>query len=800
MWLDLRFAWRQILSAPAASLIVVLTFAAGIGLNAALFSAVEALLLRALPGFETSRIVTIWERHGPAGLDSVTGDTVRAWRAQAQSFERIEAGVLEPFNLTGVDPAEVIQAVAITSGYFHLYRVQALHGRTFLPVEETAGYNRVAMLDHAFWRRRFAADPRIIGRTIRLDRQDYVVTGVLAADFHPLGPNGVQVYLPLAMEELPAWSFWTIARLRPGVTLERARAEMATVSRAIAQSDQAKKGFEAAVVPLHEIVRKDVRTGLLALFAAAGFVLLIACANIANLLLVRAAARMREFATRLALGANRWRLVRQMITEAVLLAGAGAVAGLLFATAAVRVLTAWVSGRVSGIEEVRIDAGVIAFAAAIAMAAGVLSALGPVMAVIRHDPSRTLQQGGRTVRGSREQNRWRAAFVIAEISLAFLLVSASSLVWQGFERLRHAERGYEPAHLLTLAISSPAPEGSDGSALVNLYRRIADRLARLPGVQSAALATQLPIGGIGITFPIEVEGRPAPPRQAPAAQTSVVTPEYFRTLRIPVLAGRAFDNRDRRGTQPVVIINDALARRFFPDRNPIGQRLLVDTWDPNITRMGKSLAREIVGVVGDVRMDDLANKTPLQMYLPIEQNPISYASVVVRTAGDAMALAPTVQREIAREDRDIPVSDVKSMDWRVQNVLAAPRQATELFGGFALMAMTLAVLGTYGVLSYTVSSRTNEIGIRMALGASPARVLTLVLRESLRLAAWGAALGLAASVMGQHWLASLLPGAQTGDVLILAAVCGGVMLLVVAAALLPARAAASVDPVLALRE
>jgi putative ABC transport system permease protein len=800
MWLDLRFAWRQLRSAPTASLIVILTFAAGIGLNTALFSVVEALLLRALPGFETDRIVTIWERHGPVSADSVNGDTVRAWRSQAKSFERIEAGVFEPFNLTGVEPAEVVQAAALTAGYFRLYRVQAAHGRTFLPEEETSGHNHVAVLDDAFWRRKFAADPQIVGRSIRLDRQSYLVAGVLPPGFHPLGVNAVQLYVPLAMEELPAWSFWTIARLRPGVTMERARAEMSGISKGLAQSDPVKKGYEAVIVPLYEIARRDVRAGLLALFAAVGLVLLIACANIANLLLARASSRMREFATRLALGANRWRLVRQVVTESLLLAGAGGIAGLAVAWLAMRVLAAWSSGRLPRLDEVRIDAGVIAFAAAVAIAAGVLAALGPVMAVIRHDPGRTLQQGGRSIRGSREQNRWRAALVIAEIALASLLVSASSLVLQSFTRLRHADRGYDAEHLLTLSISSPAPEGADGSAEVALYRRIVERLTRLPGVQSAAMATELPIGGIGITFPVEVQGKPAPPRHSPEAQTSIITPDYFHTLRIPVLQGRAFESRDARGKQPVAIINDAVARRYFAGQNPVGQRLLFQTWDPNITRMGAAVAREIVGVVGDVRQDSLENKHPMQMYLPLEQNPISFVSVVVRTAGDTMALAPAVQREIAREDRDTPLYDIKSMDARIQDVLAATRQTTQLFSGFALMAITLAGLGTYGVLAYTVSRRTNEIGIRMALGASPARVLALVLRESLYLAAWGVGLGVAGSIASGHVLSSLLAGGQTADPLLLAAVCAGVMLLVVAAAILPARSAARVDPLTALRE
>jgi putative ABC transport system permease protein len=785
MWLDLHFAWRQIRGAPANSLIVILTFAAAIGLNTALFSAVEALLLRTLPGFETGRIVTLWARKRGIELDTVEGTTVREWRARSRSFERIEAGVLEPFNLTGVDPAEVVQGAAVTAGYFRLYRVQANHGRTFLPDEETPGRNHVAVLDDAFWRRRFAADPQIVGRTIRLDRENYVVAGVMAPDFHPFGPNNVQVYIPLAMEELPAWSFWTIARLRPGITLDQARAEMSG---------------QARVVPLREMVQRDVRAGLLALFAAVVLVLLIACANIANLLLARASSRMREFATRLALGANRWRLIRQMSTEALLLAVAGGTAGLLLAAAAVRGFMAWNPGGIARLDEVRIDTGVVAFTAAATIGAGILAALGPLIAVLRHAPGYTLQQGGRTIRGSREQRRWRAMLVVAEIALALILVSASSLVLQSFERQRRAERGYDPAHLLALAISAPVPDGSDGAPLVALYRRILDRLGHLPGVESAAMATRLPIGGVGIGFPVAVEGRPAPPRSTPEAQTSVVTPEYFHSLRIPLLQGRAFDSRDRRGSQPVVIVSEMVVRRFFAGQNPIGQSIGIQTWDANITRMGTSVARQIVGVVGDVRQDDLADKHPLQMYLPIEQNPISFVSIVLRAAGDPLGLAPTVQREIAREDPDVPVSDMKSMETRLQNTLATPRQVTGLFSGFALMAMTLAVLGIYGMLSFVVSSRTNEIGIRMALGASPARVVTLVLRESLGLAAWGVGLGAAASIVCQRWLASRLLAAGTPDPVLLGTVCCGVILLAVAAAMLPARAAAQVDPVSALRE
>jgi putative ABC transport system permease protein len=783
MWHDLRFGFRQMRLRPGFHAVLILTFALGIGLNTALFTVVNALLLRALPGYQTDRLVTIWQRHGPLDRDhSVNGDTVRLWRARATSFERIEAGAFDKFNLSGVDIPEVVPAADVTAGYFQLYRAQALRGRTFLPGDDSPGRNHVAVLDHALWKRKFGGDPKVVGSTLHLDRKAYLVVGVMPPEFHPLGPGTVSLYLPLAMDELAAWDFWTVARLAPGISLERARAEMAAVT------DPARKGFEAHVVPLREMAQRGIRGGVLSLFAAVAVVLLIASANTANLLLARVSFRAREFAMRLTLGANPWRLARQLITEGLTVAAAGGIIGAILGDWGLRLLIRSNPRVLPRLEEVSIDSRVIAFAAGVTLLSALLATLSPVLSLVRHDLDPLFRPGGR---GN--------ALVVSEIALTFVLVSASLLLLQSFRRLAHGELGYDHRNLLSLDISSPAPPDSDGAALPELYRRIVARLQALPGVRAVELATHPPIGGVGITFPVLVAGRPTPAPETPEAHTSIVSPGYFAALRIPIRRGRAFTVEDRRGSLPTVIVNDAIARRFFSGADPVGQKLLINTFDPNITTLGQPKPREIVGVVGDVKEESLKDPAPLQIYVPLDQNPISFVSILIRTAGDPAALTLAAQREIAREDKDLPASDVRPMEAKISATLAAPRQTTALFGGFAALALVLAAMGVYGVLSYAVTRRAREIGIRMALGASPGGVLGLVLGQSLRHAAWGIAIGWALVFTGERWFESRLFGIRVTDPLTLVAVSLGILGLATAAALVPARSAARVDPMAVVR-
>jgi putative ABC transport system permease protein len=796
MWNDVYFAMRLIRSRPGFSALVILTFALGIGLNTALFTVVNSLLLRSLPGYQTDRLGTLFEQKRNGDPDNPNGETVRAWRTQMKSFEQIEASVQEPMNLTNVGPAEVVTASPVTAGWFHVFRASAILGRTFLPNEDKPGNSQVAVLDYDYWKRKFGGDTKVVGRTLLLDNQSYQVVGVMAEDFHPSGTHLVNIYLPLVMEELPAWGFHMIARLRWGVNLESARAEISAIAHAAQSSNPDKKGIEIGVMRLRDAAQREIRTGLLTLFTAVVLVLLIACANIANLLLARSSFRTSEFAVRLALGAGRLRLARQLITEGLLFAALGGALGAVLASWAMSLIVASKPNLIPRLEEVHIDGTVWAFSAALALIAGLLAALGPAISVMRHDLRQSLQGSGS--RSTTSQHRPARVLVVAELMATFVLLAASALALQSFRHLTRTDPGYKPQNLLTFFVSVPVPAGSGGRSALALFKRITSRLEKLHGVRSAALTSSLPIGGITMMLPVRVLGR-AQETSKPEAYTMVVSSEYFRTIGIPLHRGRFFTPRDRDGSLAAVVINESLARRFFPGENPIGQKLLVHMFDPNLTSMGKLSEREIVGVAGDVMHDEPRSAAQFEIYLPLDQNPLSFACVAVRTASDPAALAAIVQKEVAEEQRDLPVSDIKPMDARIQETLSNPRNAATLFSGFALLAITLAILGIYGVLSYAVALRTREIGVRIALGASPNGILALILKESLKLAAGGMALGIIAVAAMSRFVEAQLFGIHATDPSTLTLVSLALVALALAASAIPARIASRVDPMVALR-
>ncbi len=773
---DLRFALRQMRARPAFHALLILTFGLGIGLNTALFSVVSALL----PGYQTWRLVTIRERRGQKEPESPTGATVRFWR-QAKSFEQIEAAASDQYNFSGVDLPEVVHALDVTAGYFQVYRARAFLGRTFAPDEDTRGRNRVAVLDYRFWQRKFGGDANVLGRTIRLDRNGYAVIGVMPRDFHPPGSQEASLYVPLVMVDVPAWGFHTVGRLRPGVSLESARAEMAGVSAALVRQDPSQKEMRAVVIPLQEEAQKDRRQQLLTLFGAGLLVLLLACANTGSLLLARAAFRTREFALRVTLGADRWRLARQLLIESLAICGTGGLAGSALAAIVVSLFA----------EGVRIDWRLEGFAGAMILLSALLSGMAPAMAVMRRDLSRPA--------GGPKQRRALSLLVVAELAITFVLAAGSLLLLESFLRLQHVDLGYDPHKLLTLMISSPVAAGSDGHEALELYRRLGARLERMPGARAVGFATALPIGGIGMTLRVQVAGRPVAAREAPEALTSVVSAGYFRAMGIPLVSGRDFTEADRKGSARVAVISQAMTRRVFAGTDAVGQKLMVKTFDPNLTTLGNAVEREIVGVVGDVRGENLKAAPPLEVYLPLEQNPVCFAAIAIRTSGDPEAMAVEAQREIAREDADLPASDVRSMEAKIGGALETPLRASELFGGFALLAIGLSVLGVYGVLSYAVTTRRREIGIRMAIGATGGGILRLVLGESLKLAAGGIGLGLASALVGHRWFESQLFGVHATDPLTMAAVSAGLIAVVLAAAAIPARAATQVDPTMAVR-
>ncbi|MGH9722915.1 MAG: ABC transporter permease, partial [Bryobacteraceae bacterium] len=543
---DVSYAVRQIRLHPVPAALVVLAFALGIGLNTALFTLVNSILLRSMPGSDNGRVVAIWERTPRAEFSSVSGEAIREWRSQAKSFEAIEAYTLEPVNLTGVDPPEVLSVLEVSASYFQLLRAQPALGRAFRQGEDQPGAPRLAVLSHDFWQRRFGAGRTVLGRTITLDRSPHVIVGVMPAGFRPAGPE-TAVYLPLVMEEKRAWSFWVIARLNPGVSLAMAQSEMNVVaSRMRAAGPAGRRDVSIGVLPIQELWVKDFRAALWLLMGATGLVLLIACANIANLLLARGASRAREFAIRLAVGASRGRLVRQLTIEGLLLALVGGAFGLLLAQ---WTITAIVRLGVEGLplfEDPRLDVSVFAFAASVSLLTGIAASAGPAFAATRRE--HTASRFGRQVRPAR-------LLVVSEFAIAFVLAVSATLLVRSFTRLEGIDLGFDPQRLLTMQLSLPPSPQNDGRPMAALYNRILERIQRTAGVEAAAAATRLPVGGVGITLETRVANRAAEEsKDHIATQASIVSTGYFATLRIPIRRGRLFNPHDRRGSTEAVII------------------------------------------------------------------------------------------------------------------------------------------------------------------------------------------------------------------------------------------------------
>ena len=802
VWQDLRYGARMLLKQPGFTLIAVITLALGIGANTAIFSVVNAVLLRPLPGDETGRLVVIWGKTPYSDKEGAGGDTIKEWRKQAQSFEQIEAGEGFPYTLTGVDPPESIQAAVVTAGYFSLHRAQAAVGRLFLPGEDSAGRDHVAVLDYDYWQRRFGGDPAMVGKTIKLNKEDYLVVGITPAGFRPLG-GAPPFYLPLALEKYNNASFWVYARLKPGVTVGQANAEMAVISQRLQAADPKNyQDFVAYLVPLFELRVAQSRTVLLLLFGAVALVLLIACANVANLLLSRGAARRQEFAIRLALGASRARLTRQMMVESLTLALAGGGAGLLLALWIGSALgkVKWLG--ISRLDEVNVDWRALGFNLLGVIVTGLLCSVGPALVITRQDASRGLEAGGRGFAGSRTQNRTRHAVIVAEIALTFVLLYAAGLVTQSFVRMQRVDLGYDPHNILTFGITLPETSDPEGRQFIASYDRIAERIRRLPSVKYVGLTNLLPTGdGWNADMDIKVAGRPDPPNNSDArAKLRIVNADYFRALRIPLLEGRFFSERDSFDQPNVVIISQSLARRFFPDRSPLGERLMVVWLDPNMREGNEKLIpREIVGVVGDVKQLSVTDQGNMEMFLPYGQNGARYAMAAVRAEGDPLKLAPAIQREVAGEDKDLPIADVKTMEERTFWLTAQSQTSAMTFSVFAVLGLLLSAIGVYGVMSYAVAQRTHELGIRLALGAQRGGVLRLIILQCLQLAFAGLALGLAAALVLTRLLKNLLFGVSATDPSTFAVI--GLLLVFVAllACWIPARRAANVDPMIALR-
>jgi predicted permease len=802
---DLRYALRGLRRSPAFTAIVILTLGLGIGVNTALFSVVQAVLLRALPYPEPDRLVRAWSAWPERGnrTGTVSPQDLEDWRRRNKAFEQLAAFPalgLSDRVLTGGEQPESLATSLVTEGFFETLGVRPLLGRTLQPQDQEEGRNRVVVLSHRFWQTRLGGDPAVVGTTLRLDGELYAVLGVMPSGFGFPDP-AAEMWAPLSL--IPESGVprrrdvrWlsVIGRLKPGVTPQQAQAELTSLALALEQEyPDSNEGVRAATVStLHAQMVGDVRPGLLGLFAAVGLVLLISCANVANLLLVRSEGRRREIAVRQALGAGRWDLGRQVLTESLVLALLGGAAGLVLAAWGGGAVLALAPGDIPRLHEAQLDPAVLAFTLGVSGLTGVLFGFAPLLRAGSLDLAGALKEEGLATTAGRGARRLRGALVVAQVALVAVLAVGAGLTLRSLARLQRVDPGFDPQGVLCLGVHAPDYKYPESEQIAALYEALRERLASVPGVLSVAAVRPLALGAGnfgGERIGLWPAGTPEPTADdMPTADLRFVTPGSFRTLGIPLLQGRDLGPQDRRDAPLAVVANASLARRFWPEGEAVGGRL----------RIGRGEAL-VVGVAGDVRQTRLDAEPFPAVYAAHAQATRRGMTVVVRTAVPPLDLLGALQRAVWEVDPDQPITDIASMQAVVADALGPPRFATQLLGFFAGLALVLAGIGIYGVLSYTVSQRTQEIGIRMALGAGRSEVLRLVVGQGLGLALSGVALGLIAAAGLSRWLASLLFEVRPLDPPTFAGVAVGLLGAAVLASLVPARRATRLDPVAALR-
>ena len=801
---DLRYGLRMLLKHPGFTLVAVVALALGIGANSAIFSVVDSLLLRPLPFEQPERLVQVWESNPQRGRLEMPASfpNFTDWRDQNHVFEHTVAYSHWSFNLTGSAEPERIRSALVSHAFFPMLGIKPILGRTFLPGEDQPGQDLSVVISRSLWQRRFNSDPGVVGKAVDLNGKSFTVVGVVAeATALPGLPGDIELWAPVshgfALTERRAHFLNVIARLKPGVGLEQAQAEMSRIAEALSrQYPEANADRTLRIVPLQEQVVGDVRPALLVLLGAVVFVLLIASTNVANMLLARAAGRRKEIAIRTALGAGRWRLVRQLLTESLLLALAGGALGLLLALWGVNLLVMFGPSDLPRVKEVAVDGRVLAFTFAVSLLTGLVFGLVPALQSSRPELNETLKEGGRSATGGAGRRRVRSLLVVTEVTLSLVLLVGAGLLLKSFFRLRAVNPGFNPQDVLTMQLDLTGPNYQKGSQVISFHGRLLERVGALPGVEAAATASSVPIapdaGFAYLTFVVE---RQTPdPAEHPAAFYNGVSPDYFRTMQIPVLRGRAFDEHDVRGALGVAIVNETLARSYFHGSDPLGRRITLNDENPKEEDWAT-----VVGVVKDTKPRELAGEPVAEMYMPYAQQPEPSMALMIRTAGSPDAVVAAVRREVLALDPAQPVYSVRTLPAVMSEAVATPRFRTFLLGVFAALALALAVVGIYGVMSYAVTQRTHEFGIRMALGAGSSDVLKLVVGHGMALALAGVLIGLVASFALTRVLAGLLYGVTPTDPVTFACVSLLLVAVALAACLIPARRAAKVDPMVALR-
>jgi putative ABC transport system permease protein len=796
---DVRYGIRSLARHPGFTAVAVITLALGIGANTAIFSVVNAVLLRPLPFDHPERIVWVWDTPPQLSIAPAALPDFLDWKEQNRSFDHLAAYQSGKMFLDAGDGTTDTPVGLVTPELFSVFHVSPILGRTFTNEETLPERFRVAVLSHSMWQNRFGSDPNVSGRTIQLNGAAYTIIGVMPAGFSY--PDRAEIWRPLVIDpaKLDRGPHYlnVVGRLKPGVTLAQAQADMSTIAARLSQQYREKNaGHGVKLERLSNVVVGDIGLALYVLLGAVGFVLLIACANLANLMLARVGARQKEIAVRTALGAGRMRIVRQLLTESIMLAIVGGVVGLLLAFWAVSWVVSLGADTIPRVHEISVDPRVAGFTLLVSVVTGVLFGLAPAIQVSRPDLTDALKESGRSTAGLR-RNRLRSALVVSEVALSLVLLVGAGLMIRSFAKLNQVDPGFKPAQVLTLGATLLRTRYPEDEQVAQMFSQILDRAATVPGVLSVGAISDLPLTGSNTSDSFTIEGRPPIAKEAePTTEYHVVTPRYFESMGIPFLSGRDFTESDTRQSPNVVVINDVFARRHFAGENPLGHRLRLQGQerDPLL----------IVGVIGNVRNIALDEQPTPEAYVPFLQDPLSPTyqrsmTIVARTQSGPGAIAGSLRAALTSVDKSLPVYALKPMTGHLRDSLARRRFNLVLLSVFSGVALALAAVGIYGVISYGVTQRTHEMGIRMALGAKPRDVLGLVVRQAMMLALLGVGIGLLAALALTRLMTSLLFNVGVTDPLTFAVIALLMTLIALLACLIPARRATKVDPLVALR-
>jgi len=795
------------LKAPVFFIVAVLTLALGIGANSAIFSFVDAALLKPLPYEHPERILQIWEKPPGGGNNVVSAMNFLDWQRQTTSVEAMTASTGGSLTLTGQGEPVLLRSGRVSAGYFDVFAVKPFLGRTFAPDEDTPGKEHVVVLSHRLWAAQFGSDPGIVGKSLTLNGEPYTVIGVMPAR-SAFDRAFNQLWRPLAFKssERTRNFHWlaVVARLKPGVTIEAARSELDAIGARIAVDyPDSNKGWGVSTLRYMDIVvGQQLQRSLYVLLAAVGMLLLIGCANVANLVLARGTAREREVAVRAALGAGRGRLVRQFLAENLLLA----IVGGLFGIALGYGLMVWLKYMLPPFYlpaaiNVEMDLRVLAFTFALAVTTGIVFGLAPALSATKLDLAGAMKEGGRGAAGDSGRRRLRSALVVVEVALAFILLTGGGLLVRSFFQMMQVELGFNPTNVLTLRLPIANDRFPDSSQLSAYVRQLVSRINAVPGVTGAASTDSLPLEGFSNGMPFLIAGRDQVDRaNRQACGFKMVHADYFRVLGIQVIKGRGLTDRDVKGTPPVAVINQSFVKRFMADKDPIGQRLLIQDIIPGQPQLGAEIPWEIVGVIADERTSTLEGTVRPGVYVPIEQSPSTSVNVVVRSAIEPGSLSRAITEAVHEIERSQVVSDVRTLDQMKSTSVASTRLRTTLLAVFAALALLLSAIGIYGVISYTVAQRTHELGVRAALGASATALIGMVVRNGMTLTLIGLILGFAGAIGLTRLLGTLLFGVGPRDPITLGGSAAILAVVALLACLVPARRAARMDPLAALRE